>query len=793
MLSRFIASLIPEYIDALIQNARDEGKRCAFEEIEAKKARYKRWHNSLLDGADPTLYGPKRFLVTTALEVKMRNEVALAVQNGWVNPPTPDQWEMILSDNPATCVVAGAGSGKSTTLILRVVFMICHLKLSPETITVVSFTVKSCEELRDKLADTFQHEQWKSQMPERYADDLEKTCNELVSTFHSALSRVARKEFPGIQWFDMLGNEKGNRRKADKNEDGEEVIDNPFASNGLTNDQLKLIKNAYNQCFVNSEPFRKHVIRLLEISVRQLENPPGRKKEPRATQSKALFAAAQKDLELIRRINKKWEDAKCLPPCIDLGPYLIFKENNLSFYANGRLKESGIPVFLSIDGKMGQDYIFGDHELIGEGTNHPFSIKQAIKQKKYIVDYYFRENCLYISTKEACNLLQQQLKYRDTNSHQSRTAPEFVLKISGELQSADIEQVLYDQGSFIENLGLNVVDACQKLNFFKEGSAEYHFKAVLEQFWPAFTNILDSQTPKMMTFNRAFSLLGDAEIDKPLRVPSSSLSPFTHLLIDEFQDISPQIVTWIKTMQRRLLWSGQSPSVMAIGDDWQSIYGWRGSAPEIFINFGKYFETHPDLGGHKVCRMLENYRSVDKILTDAEMLLKPVSIKIDKAARAKKSAQELDHGVKFIFGSPEADDYKEVRNQIKDQLAFVNGLPKADKTKVIVLSRTRNPKDALNTNSSKDDGVDYLTFHGSKGLQGEVAILIGEPKYEQEHIFRNGVYKISGLFEQSYDDSAKDEVLRLAYVGVTRGIRRVFWFLRKDSPIANLIKGNDKT
>ena len=368
-----------------------------------------------------------------------------------------------------------------------------------------------------------------------------------------------------------------------------------------------------------------------------------------------------------------------------------------------------------------------------------------------------------------------------------------MILISGELKPTNLQQLLYDQGSFIENLGLEVADACQKLDFFKEGSAEHHFKAILERFWPVFTNLLDSQTPKMMTFNRAFSLLGDAKIDQPLRAPSSTLSPFTHLLVDEFQDISPQIVTWIKAMQRRLLWSGKSPSVMAIGDDWQSIYGWRGSAPEIFINFSKFFETHPSLGGHKECRMLENYRSVDKILVDAEMLLKPVSIKIEKAARAKKSAQEIDHGVKFIFGKPETDNYKEVRKEIRDQLAFVNGLPKSDKTKVIVLSRNRDPKNALNTNPSKDDGVDYLTFHGSKGLQGEVAILIGEPKYDQEHIFRNGVYKVSGLFEQSYDDSAKDEVLRLAYVGVTRGIRRVIWFLKKDSPIAKLIKENDKT
>jgi superfamily I DNA/RNA helicase len=61
---------------------------------------------------------------------------------------------MIFSDHPATCV-AGAGSGKSTTLILRVVFMHFYLKIPLNKITVISFTKKSCEELSEKLNKVF--------------------------------------------------------------------------------------------------------------------------------------------------------------------------------------------------------------------------------------------------------------------------------------------------------------------------------------------------------------------------------------------------------------------------------------------------------------------------------------------------------------------------------------------------------------------------------------------------------------------------------------------------------------
>ena len=429
MLARFIAGLIPQHIEALLKNAREDGMRCALAEIAAEEVRRKKIENPFLVGSDPTLYGPQKFKVTTELEAKMREEVALAVQNGWVSPPTQDQWQMILSDNPATCVVAGAGSGKSTTLILRVVFMICHLKLSPETIMVVSFTVKSCVELRRKLFETFQHEQWKSQVPERYAADLEKNCDALVSTFHSALSRVARKEFPKFGWFDMLGNEKQSRRTVEENDDGEEPIDNPFASNGLTQNQLDLIEKAYNQCFSNDELFQKHVARLLEISIRQLEILPNSKKEPTATQSRDLFGAAQKDLELIERINKKWEATKWLPSCIDIGPYPVFKEGKHTFYANGRLKDSGTPVFLSIDGRMGRNFLFDKDELIGKETGYPLPINRALERKKNIVAYYIRGSCLYINTKEACDLFKMQSDRRDSTGYPSKNAPNFDILI----------------------------------------------------------------------------------------------------------------------------------------------------------------------------------------------------------------------------------------------------------------------------------------------------------------------------------------------------------------------------
>ncbi|RRW38543.1 UvrD-helicase domain-containing protein, partial [Stutzerimonas stutzeri] len=74
----------------------------------------------------------------------MRERVEQAVAAGIVSAPSEEQWAMILGRSPLTRIFAGAGSGKSTTLLLRVVFMLCHLGIEPGRLTVISFTNASC-------------------------------------------------------------------------------------------------------------------------------------------------------------------------------------------------------------------------------------------------------------------------------------------------------------------------------------------------------------------------------------------------------------------------------------------------------------------------------------------------------------------------------------------------------------------------------------------------------------------------------------------------------------------------
>ncbi|EKD69937.1 MAG: hypothetical protein ACD_46C00694G0004, partial [uncultured bacterium] len=84
---------------------------------------------------------------------------------------------------------------------------------------------------------------------------------------------------------------------------------------------------------------------------------------------------------------------------------------------------------------------------------------------------------------------------------------------------------------------------------------------------------------------------------------------FRCLLVDEFQDTNTLQYAWLKLL------TGDNNFIMIVGDDDQSIYGWRGAKIENIQRFSK------DFPGAKTIRLEQNYRSTGTILKAANELI----------------------------------------------------------------------------------------------------------------------------------------------------------------------------
>ena len=93
---------------------------------------------------------------------------------------------------------------------------------------------------------------------------------------------------------------------------------------------------------------------------------------------------------------------------------------------------------------------------------------------------------------------------------------------------------------------------------------------------------------------------------------------FAHILIDEYQDTNAAQYHLVKLLVNK------AQNICVVGDDWQSIYSWRGADFTNILNFER------DFPGTKVVKLEQNYRSTGHILEAAHAVISKNSQRTDK-------------------------------------------------------------------------------------------------------------------------------------------------------------------
>ena len=233
---------------------------------------------------------------------------------------------------------------------------------------------------------------------------------------------------------------------------------------------------------------------------------------------------------------------------------------------------------------------------------------------------------------------------------------------------------------------------------------------------------------------------------------------FRYVLVDEFQDTNEMQFRLL----RRLL--GNEQNLFVVGDDDQSIYGFRGAARKLILNFGNEFPTA------KIVMLTRNYRCSSEVVRLANAEIAKSATRYRKSLRAglgRHGPVELrcatDSHVELGFIAKEVETLRKQGVALNEIgiLVRVNAQLKEINSE---LRRREMPV------GSADGGVRVMTLHAAKGLQFSVVFLPGL----EEHLLPHWNAINSGC-------DAIEEERRLFYVGVTRARRQLIlsWSQRR--------------
>lgn len=169
---------------------------------------------------------------------------------------------------------------------------------------------------------------------------------------------------------------------------------------------------------------------------------------------------------------------------------------------------------------------------------------------------------------------------------------------------------------------------------------------------------------------------------------------FEYILVDEYQDTNTPQYELIKMI------ADKHKNLFVVGDDDQSIYGWRGANIDNILNFEKDYENA------LVLKLEENYRSTKKILETANKI-----IKNNKGRKDKKLWTQSEEGnqIKYYKAYNEQEEAVYVINKIKKEIEENN----ENYSNFAVLYRTNSQSRQIEDNLVKAN-IPYTLYGGTK-------------------------------------------------------------------------------
>lgn len=221
---------------------------------------------------------------------------------------------------------------------------------------------------------------------------------------------------------------------------------------------------------------------------------------------------------------------------------------------------------------------------------------------------------------------------------------------------------------------------------------------------------------------------------------------YKYIIIDEYQDTSE-----IKYLLIKKLIDKFNIKIMAVGDDFQSIYSFTGCNLKLFTNFKKLFKHS------KIIKLKNNYRNPYDLVEISRRFVLLNKYQINKRIKSNKYIKD---SINLVYYKDEESAFLSISKDIDN---------------IMVLGRNNKDLDKIKK-LNIDKNIRYLTVHSAKGLEDDYVVILNV--IDDVLGFPNKIKDNSVLSYLSNYNSLEEE-RRLFFVAMTRARKKVYIFTIK--------------
>lgn len=681
-----------------------------------------------------------------------------------------DQRRVILTDEDYCLVIAGAGAGKTTTVAAKVKYLVEKKNIDPSQILVVSFTNKAVQELRDKLND-----------------DLKIDCP--IATFHSTGNAILRKR--SDEKLNIVDSSKLYFVIQDyfKNSilQNESLVNNlilffasyfdaPYEGNDLNNFFNKIAKSNFATLRSDLNEFQCQVMDI-------------RTKKSVTLQSEVMRSHQEVEIANFLYLNT-----------------IEYEYEPIYRYDIMCARKPYTPDFAI---RQGEKVAYIEHfGITQDGKNDRYSDDQLETYKKAINDK------IRIHQQHGTTLIYTFSQYADKRSLTEHLKEEleshgFVLTPRSNKEIME-KLVSSEENRYIRKL-VNLI--CRFIGNFKtNGYTVDEFNRMYHSTQNVRTRLfLDICQDCFLEYERYLKENNAVDFEDMINESARLLREvkemkqkldFKYIIVDEYQDISRQRFDLVTALS-----DVTDAKIIAVGDDWQSIYAFSGSDITLFTKFEE------KMGYAKLLKIVKTYRNSQEVIDIAGNFIQKNDAQISKELKSPKNITDPVIIYTYDGTRKKANDNNKsganyaiahaVEVALEQIIEYNKEEGKPEDSSILLLGRFGFDGDKLEksglfeyvSRGNKIKSVKYpklnitfMTAHASKGLGYDNVIVVngrnetyGFPsKIEDDPVLS---FVIKG--DRSIDYA---EERRLFYVAMTRTKNRVFFIAPEQNPSEFLLE-----